>query len=246
MADIEHPLRKMLPMLREGQFHLQDDGTMKRGEIGPSPETPWIYQNMGFQCILWHQVFLETLSDQKMVHSHCHECYKVCITPRIVSELIMLEEWQSSLDVPCKCGIELREFVPKLYGGYFYCRGVDEGRERYREVKRFAYDAAKTRGLPPESAMPVSLKKGCSEFERACGPSDKWVTTEESLELEQWMAEKIDYDPFGDSPQPEVVKESVRLAWLKWAHMHGDMSYVQYTPDKQPFSAPFVTYHEEE
>jgi hypothetical protein len=246
MADLDSPYRRMLPLLREEQFHVLDNGDIQRGAVGPTPETPWIYQNMSFQCILWHQVFFEHIAEHKMVHSHCHECYKVCITPRIVSELISLEQWQSTLDVPCKCGIELREWVPKLYGGYFYCRGVEEGRERYREVKRFAYENAKERGLQPESSMPVILKKGCSEFERACGPSDKWEISDEQEEFEQWMAEKIIYDPFGDSPQPEVIKESVRLAWLKWAHMHGDMSYVQYTPNKKPFGIDYITYHEDD
>ena len=80
----------------------------------------------------------------------------------------------------------------------------------------------------------------------SCEELSKLPITDEQRDLEQWMVDNIDYDPYGLTPQPEIIKQSVRLAWLKWAHMHGDMSYVPYTPDKKPFGVEYVTYHEEE
>ena len=243
--EMKSTVRQLLPLLQEG-WSWHHDGKLRRMDGGQAVDQPWIYQNLTFQCVLWHKAFFELISGKTMVHSHCQDCYKVVIRPRSVQELIALEQWQATLDVPCKCGIELREFVPALYGGYFYCRGVEEGRERYREVKRFAYEAAQAFGLPTEQAMPVILKLGCSEFERAIGPSDKYTVTEDQKRLEEWVTEHIDFDPFGSWGHSEVLKESLRMSWLKWAHANGDMSYVSFMPDKQPFEKGFVTYHEEE
>lgn len=262
MVQFDSPVRKLLPILDEG-FYWDDDGKLQRRPTGPMAETPWIYQNMTFQCVLWHRLFFDLLSGQSMVHSHCHECYKVVIAPRTVEELISLEEWQAQSGLECKCGIEIRDFVnrKRLYGGYFYNRGVEPGRRIYNKVKAFAglsfqnYETFSSKlrfsGLYSEP-MPVILKRGCSEFERALGDSAKWGATPEQQELEDWMLEHVGYDPFGQFKQPEVLKQSIRIAWLKWAHHNGDKTYLKFMPDNQPFdeqpmyaSEPYRTYHDD-
>jgi hypothetical protein len=103
--------------------------------------------------------------------------------------------------------------------------------------------------------MPVILKLGCTEFERALGPSNQYHVTDEQRALEAALDEILDYSPFAEEgkefPQPEVLKQYVRLVWLKWAHHHGDMTYVQFMPGGKPFTSapmyhtpPPATYHE--
>lgn len=251
---------RLVPLSTEG-WPWQEDGRIQRLETQPLAETPWIYQNMTFQCVKWHQIFFEMISDRTMVHSHCHDCFKVVIMPRSLEELVLLENMQASSGLECKCGIELREFVKRkrLYGGYFYNRGVEQGRERFKFVRDWAQHVFETQGDNPlldltyPSPMPVILKRGCTEFEKAIGPSDQWEITDEQWALEEELDKKMDFEPFGEFPQHENLKEFVRVSWLRWAHHHGDMTYVKYTPEKKPLTAKQayftpapVTYHEEE
>lgn len=264
MSNPEHILQKLLPLIREGGWFLNYDGKIERHAVGPMAETPWIYQNMTFQCVKWHSIFFELVTDKTMVHSHCHNCFKVVIAPRTVEELIALENWQKTLvGIECKCGIELRDFVTRLYGGYFYCRGVVEGKQSYAEVKRWAKEMHDNQNeifeVHHDEPMPVILKLGCTEFERAVGPSDRYQITEQQQVLEEALDNHLEFDPletpkgYDEFPQPEAVKEYIRTVWLKWAHHHGDMTYVKYMPDRKPFTYtpeyftyPPATYHGEE
>jgi hypothetical protein len=259
MPDFDNIVGRLLPVVNAGGWYWTEEGKLKRMPTGPLAEVPWIYNKMTFQCIKWHELFFKHVSGETMVHSHCHDCYKVVVSPRTVEELIALSIYQEKSGFECKCGIELRDFVKtkRLYGGYFYCRGVEAGRERYKQVEEWVHHIwvhgeFQAKSLRP---MPVILKRGCTEFERALGPSDKYEITEEQARLEAAFEDIVDYDPFApegkEFPQPEVLKQYVRTAWLKWAHHHGDMTYLKFMPDGKSFTStpmyytpPPVTYHE--
>jgi hypothetical protein len=264
VSDFDNLVGRLLPLVGQGGWYWNEQGKFVRHPVGPAVETPWIYHNMTFQCVKWHEVFFEHASGKKMVHSHCQQCYKVVIRPRTLEELVALENWQQTLlGVECKCGIELRDFVNRkhLYGGYFYNRGVEAGRMCYEQVKRWANDMHTYQDqffeVLHDEPMPVLLKLGCSEFERAIGPSDTYTITDEQRALEAALDDLMDFDPFApegkEFPQPDVLKEYVRTCWLRWAHHHGDMTYLKFMPDGKPFSEtpayytpPVATYHEED
>ena len=268
MSEIFAMAGRLLPLTRQG-WHWTNEGKLVRPEAFPFAEVPWIYHNMQFQCVKWHHIFFELITEKKMVHSHCHECYKVVIAPRTVEELMALNTWQATLphDVQCKCGIELRDFVnrKRSYGGYFYTRGVGEGRERYKQVKawaQFIHDKDQYENVfmvHHDEPMPVLLKNGCTEFEKHVGPSDKWEVTEAQEKLEADLDEVLEFDPFelpegyDHHPHPEPLQDYVKLLWMRWAHHIGDYTYVQFMPDQKPltevhayFTPPPVTYHGEE
>ena len=263
VGNFKNIVELLQPVKDSGGWFWNNYGKMERMPVGPMPETPWIYQNMDFQCVKWHEIFFNNVAQKSMVHSHCHECFKVVIAPRTVEELIALENWQKTLDVPCKCGIELRDFVSRLYGGYFYNRGVSDGKQAYGFVKRWAEEMHGMQNevfeVHHDEPMPVILKLGCTEFERALGPSVNYKVTEDQLKLEADLDNVIEFDPFkipegfDHFPQPEVLKQYVRTIWLKWAHHHGDKTYIKFMPDGKPFdyapeyfTPPPATYHGEE
>jgi hypothetical protein len=105
---------------------------------GVDHNTPWIYvnPNPNMYCGLYRQVFLTG----KFVHSYCMGCFKVVVKPRTVKELFALYDLQLNEAKPkdwyCKCGIEERKYVPVQYGGYFYCRGLDQGKKRWLQVRK--------------------------------------------------------------------------------------------------------------
>lgn len=94
------------------------------------------------------------------IHSGCLNCWKVVVRPRTIKELLQLYNLQVDMNVDCKCGLEDgRAYVSGCYGGYFYCKGKEEGLQRKLQVKKeVERQISKT--------LPVILKKGCTEFEQ--------------------------------------------------------------------------------
>jgi hypothetical protein len=125
-----------------------------------------------------------------------------------------------------------------LYGGYFYNRGLEEGLERYKEVRAAVND---TDNLGTDTV--VMLKRGCTEMEHATKPSNEWTITDKQLHIESLVLRKFVIDP-----QSRMQTESIQLhahkQWIEWAYQMGDMTYLEYTDGKPlPQYPEYVTYH---
>jgi hypothetical protein len=137
----------------------------------------------------------------------------------------------------CKCGIETREYVPRNYGGYFYTNSLEQGRERWRQVRN-AMDK-----INPQ--IPVTLKRYCTEFEIKLGPSDQYKQPEGAKDMERRIFEAVDVQSMGDNPpQPEFLKEHILSKWMVHAWDRADLTVMMYN-DGQPLYSPTITYHEE-
>jgi len=95
------------------------------------------------------------------------ECYKVVVGIETLEQVHKMAEWQHSTGWACKVGAERRNYTQRKWGAYFYCRGVEAGRERYKEVREWVDE-----NLGKD--VKVFLKRGCTEFEQHMGDSDKW------------------------------------------------------------------------
>lgn len=223
-------------------FHVRQDGKLE-GNPKMTIEGPWHYikEKWEFDCFTWHHVVFDLISErmtigQKFVPSRCHDCYKVVARPQTLKQLFALEKLQVFMGLPSKCGIEVRDTVHGLYGGYFYCKGLDEGLKRYRQV-RDAID--QTEYLGPE--IPVILKRGCTEFELACGPSNLWQITPEQLKLEALVEQFLAKDDVVRK-QPENILWHLHRKWIEFAYANGDSTYAEFTNGK-PLYPPVMTYH---
>jgi len=213
-------------------YFLRDDGKIDR-TLRMSHDSPWIHVKSApnRNCGLYH-TYHERLG---FIHSVCQECWKVVVRPRTLLELYKLLELQKALGFPCKCGIEKRETVSALYGGYFYNDSIEEGRECYKAVRSNV-------DLNMSPDVTVILKRGCTEFELAQGPSDKWEVSEEQKRMECLLNDLIVQDR-DLRPQPDHLKDSIFRTWIHWACANGDMTYLDYS-DNNPLFRPPVTYHE--
>jgi hypothetical protein len=227
-------IRKMRPLLDNGQFFLRDDGKLSR-ESRLSHNTPWIHQKQARNrnCGLYH-IYYQQFG---FIHSTCQECWKVVVRPRTLVELHKLLELQKAMDLPSKCGIEKRPTVCGLYGGYFYNDSLEAGRECYELVR-----ANVDKNISPD--VMVLLKRACTEFEieGKMGESDTWEVSDEQKEMEYILEDLVDQD-VKKTPQPEHLKESVFRDWIHWAYSSGDMTYQEYT-DGEPLFPQYKTYHE--
>ena len=146
------------------------------------------------------------------------------------------------MGVPCKCGTEHRLTTTGLYGGYFYCKGEEEGLARYKEVRTLV-----NKHLSRNTD--VILKRYCTEYEigvGAKGPSNKLPEmTEEEMWLESYILDRFPPIGFG-SPQPDHLAAQVMMDWIHYAYRYsaatGDKTYLEFTSGG-PLFKPYATYH---
>lgn len=211
----------------------------KHGDKTMVSSTPWCHAKGTPQknCNLDHHLIFNMWG---IIPPRCQECWKVVVGPRSFKELMQLEQLENELNVPSKCGIELRDYTPRDYGGYFYNGSLDEGRECYKMVREAIDDVI---GMD-EDGNPVSviLKRACTEFEMLNGPSVFWDSTQEDLDFIELVEALVDV-PRGNTLQDEMQKRHVRTRWFIWAHMNGDMTYTDWNNGEELWPH-CVTYHE--
>lgn len=242
---VDHDFVGWMESLRQREGWKYRPGDMKLEVINDTPPvTPWHYiKATEGDCWPQHHIFLNELaphSKLQFIPEWCHECYKVVVRPRTLKELFTLEELQKKLNLPSKCGIEVRTYVPALYGGYFYNRGLEAGKACYKTVREAVN---KCEGLGPE--VEVYLKRACTEMERRYGDSSKWLEiTDEQKRIEKMVYDMIAYSPNGQK-QPSHFIAHVHRNWIEFAFRNGDKTYLEYTAGL-PLEPPARTYHDEE
>jgi hypothetical protein len=191
-------------------------------------DTPWVLnKNLALDpvldgCTEYHMFFSGAGARLGFIHSFCHECYKVVVRPRTVKQLFQLCDLQEKMTYSAKCGIELRPSVPTLYGGYFYNRGLDAGRECLKTVKKEVRSKI-------DPSMKVILKRGCTEFEQRFGASDKWEIDPGQLKFEEEFLKVYVKDIGPKIEMPPYLKSHVKTRWLHWAAQNYDQTYKEFT-----------------
>lgn len=228
-------------------------------------DVPWLYVKGGRSqnCILWHKVIFNEIHKMGKVPIPCQNCWKVVIAPRNLVELMATWIMQRQMGLACKCGTEGdRSNTDRLYGGYWYNNSLDEGLQCYKRVqgqleKQRVYECefigvplvcsfgndflpAEQRGTLPA----VILKRGCTEMEQHCGPSDQWGYDEDQKEIEAITQDAFAADIQG-LQQSENHIASIIKGYIHKAFQWGDPSYVHFTNGNRLFVPP-VTYHDKD
>ena len=209
------------------------DGKFRPLAYTQTYNTPWLHTqtsiagmkeaslDCGVLTIMHNHVF-----NKKAVHSFCMECYKVVVVLETLEQVHQMADWQQTACVdnewPCKVGAERRPYTQRVWGAYFYCRGVEEGRERYKAVRAWVDE-----NLGKD--IKVFLKRACTEFEQHLGDSDKWEKIPRQDEIEAEGREVIAFEP-SLLGQSKIIQHHVWDTWNEW--------------DKDNQSP--VTYHETE
>jgi hypothetical protein len=214
----------------------EDTRLRQKGVIGLTNNTPWCHVSSSHDkhCSLDHNVIY---NNWRIIHPRCLECWKTVVAPRTFHELLLLEGLQKQLGFDSKCGIEMRDYTPRHYGGYFYSSSLDEGRARYKEVKEAVSEV-----LSPEVGASVILKRGCTEYEMGSGPSLYWNINRQQEEMLKIIEAFVDVR-LSHGQQSSMLQRNVHMKWVLWAHANGDMSYVDYNGGKKLFPG-YVSYHE--
>ena len=230
-----------------GALLQNEDGTF---EFPPSEPTtsPWISSHNAphLDCRFLNFFLFKCAYGEATVPLGCKDCYKVITIPRTLRQLMALKAIQEGLECTSKCGVEVdRAETQKLYSGYIYCIGLDKARQMHRVVRAAVNDDPK---LGPETA--VQIKRGCTNYEMKCGPSDKYQFRPELAELEAYLNSRFKHTR---SAKGNPIKEKLNTLtkWIQTAYRIGDDSYldftggkalypksVTYSPDPKPDSLP--------
>jgi len=187
----------------------------------------WIYVNPdpNRDCSMLQMIF----GRLGFVPTRCRGCWKVVVKMKTVKQLFAMLDFQQEFTKKCqgsgrfcKCGIEKRHWVHYQYGAYFYCDSKEQGQRRYKEVR-----AAVNRIDP---SIEVTLKRGCTEMEIKCGPTDKYEQPFESNKV--------------NPSQPLYLVRHIMKEWLLFAWDRGDPTAIEFN-NGEPFYSQCVTYHEE-
>jgi hypothetical protein len=239
-------IEKLGERLEESRWYI-DPESGKYTALGRAfldPRKLWIYTNPKREdavCTVYQMI----VSTANFIPTPCLNCWKVVAKPFTLYELMQLWDFQKEFtkdcmyqDRFCKCGVEPRPWVHQNYGGYFYNNSKEQGLERWHEVRN-AVDK-----INPE--IPVVLKRYCTEYEIALGPSDKYVQTPWMIEAEKEIFSAIDLDSIGRNvTQPEYMVRHILRKWIEFAYDRGDSTALLFNDGEHLFSQP-VTYHPKE
>lgn len=238
-------LGKVRSLMEQAGYYLRDEDNKVYVQLRMAWDYPWhhVRHIKEVDCHLWHRVMFDVVG---LLPTPCLMCFKVVVRPQNLRQLFALLDLQVELNRPSKCGIEDRPYVFGNYGGYFYNRGIDAGWECYDAVKEAVSRDPELKGLldvRDGNGVPklVILKRGCTEFERQFGRSDKWRTTDDQVELERRISD-VFVREYPSILQPPHVITHVHRKWVEFAWDRGDPTAVEFNGGR-PLHQPPMTYH---
>ena len=223
-------VQESAPLLNNGYFI--DVNTHKiTCNDGYGWDTPWIYlgsrKNKEVENCRQRKLTFDTFGT---FPEGCLDCWKVFIKPITVRGLFNTYDVLCRLDYPGKCGIDLRDYTPHTYLGVVYCRGREQGDERYETVRA---EITKELGKDTE----VFLKPYCTELQQKFGSSyQRKDLTEDDLGWDELVKKHFDLME-GQLNPPQIVKNHVMRFWLAWAWADEDKSAMVYN-DGKPLTEP--------
>lgn len=230
--------KKMQPLLQEGVYELDEDDKFYC-KAKNFYDGPWLHRKPGSNwCMFYHKVLFQTFG---LLPPHCaSSCWKVVARPKCVVDLFKLHELQQKTDFPSKCGVELRDYVHALYGGYWYNETKEKGLEKYRIVK----ELIEKEDFKME--VPLMLKRGCTEMEHKFGRSDRWKVTQKSADMVSRIEQCfIRGERENQDKNPQWGIDNIQKKWIIFAYSNGDSTYLELTGEKTLHPLP-ITYHDEQ
>lgn len=200
-------------------------------ETNQKPGGPWLYLKYSeHNCTLLRTFVFELISkklprDEQFIPLECQTCYKVVARPESLSDLMILKGIMADMGFASKCGIEKRESVDALYGGYWYCGNLKEGIERLAQVRKAL----------SETKIQSFLKRGCTEYEIYFGPSDQWEIKPGQKAIEAEIYKRLTIDNAKRAQTKDDITEIIK-SWVIFAaelgpEYIGSHNYVTYGDD---------------
>lgn len=210
---------------------LEDGGWLRPG-VGSGP-AGWVRESRDAsrKCRFFMGVMFDHVYRKQQVPAGCATCFKVKVVPRTLRELVALRDVGHALPYTYKCGLDATApFTSGIYGGYFYLHGLDAARAAYQAVRAAVSDHPK---LGP--ATSVFIKRGCTDYEVSCGPSDQYSFTPEQAGIETAILAHIRIEPRPLQDRNRVKQTMIH--WIGTAYRLGDETYRDFTGGRPLYPA---------
>jgi hypothetical protein len=157
----------------------------------------------------------------------CRACYKILVWPADLRGLMALKRLFEPVPRSTKVRNEALDVrTPNTYLGVVYADGLAMARQLYREL-RAAIDADPVLG----TGIRMEIRRGCTNYERACGPSDRYSFDPAQESVEQELASLYRAPP--PPLHPQAKRDAATLLRLtQIAFQLGDETYKDFTAGK--------------
>lgn len=222
--------------VNEGRLEMLPDGSFTPPKNVESSSYLHVKSTRKLGCNFLNDFLFHHAYDKTAVPFGCRNCYKVKIVPANFNGLIALRGILEEAPYHSKCGIDF--FNPHSrdnYAGFLYLNGLDAAKNAFREMRALV-DSHPDLGR----TVQMTIKRGCSNMEAACGPSDNWTFRDGMAELETVLQERFKPEPSAPTDY-RLRRMASMLNWLQIAYNLKDDSYLSFTGGKS-LHRPTVSY----
>ena len=224
----------------EGRIVANDDGTLELAKRDPPAEDYYIGHAGEFKkpCRFLNAFLFQNAYAQSAVPFGCRHCYKVKIVPGNLRQLMAVKEIIETTPYTAKSGVEAEaQRNQHIYGSYIYNLGLDRARAAYKDLR----DRINAHALLGPNVK-MLIKRGCTNYEHSCGPSDRYTFDSRLEAVEAYLANRFRNASSRQSALSNAVADRIRLIRMIGAAFRlGDDTYKDFTGGKALFR-PVVTY----
>lgn len=214
-----------------GDVVLHEDGTCELARPARLNEN-WVVgpNHTPFPCGKLLGFLFRQAYGQAAVPVGCRHCFKVQVRPTSLEQLIATQKIAQDLPYAYKAGASLNaRYQAGPYRALFYLDGLQNAREAYQRVLERVL-------ATPElgTKVSVSIKRGCSEYEVHCGPSNEFTFSDELAAAELELLKRL-----RPSAPPKAKQRALAMmTWIQIAYQLGDESYKQFTQGRPLYPEP--------
>jgi hypothetical protein len=219
--------------LASGRVVRRSDGKLELAHAG---KQAYIgnHREFGPCCEFLNDFMFAHIYGKTAVPIGCRDCYKVKVLPETLRQLFAVNDIAQEFSCSSKSGSEAdKQNTQSLYASYFYLLGLDKARAVYKRLRAMIDAHPK---LGPKVNM--FIKRGCTNYEHACGPSDRYTFDPRLAEIEDYFWSRF---VRRNKPEKRYRDAIVRMHLIRTAYRIGDDTYKDFTGGKDLYP-PTVTY----
>jgi len=190
-------------------------------------------------CSFLNNFLFKRVYARSAVPIGCRNCYKIKVSSSSLRQLMKMKDIAEASGNSTKSGEEVSNpSNSEPYNTYLYFDGLDAARRAYAGLRE-SVDQEQVLG----AGVAMTIKRGCSNYERDCGPSDQYSFDPKLEDVEAYLHSRF---VESDSPslEPQIDDAARVLQLIRVAFRIGDETYKDFTAGK-PLYPPLVSYSPE-
>ncbi len=188
-------------------------------------------------CDFLNAFLFKQVYDRQAVPLGCQNCYKVRAATRTLRALIAMKALADDTGQTTKTAAEVDNPAnTALYATHIYFNGLDGARETFAALKA-------TVDADPDLAANVtlSIKRGCTNYERRLGPSDGYRFDPAQQAVEAHLRARFTRETPPKVTSGKALTALRMMDLVRVAYRVGDETYKDFT-DGKPLHEPLVDY----